>query len=353
MLKKGHIFLLWRSSSCFALEVICVEWFTRNNCSELTLPSFEMLANFPFFKERNNSLGMIFGFWVELAQKSCTTIPWRSTTSVNWLKRVLGWGLLELVFTSVESIQFATMNTILLFVTGFDNTPKCQSLRVTLVFVGSSQVLVDCPDWKDSLFWLPGLLYLRWQAWWDLPECTLEGCRHRSRKGIFFSRELLEEQEHLNAYYGLFGANLRLSWNIAPTQCIGHPSSSCGWCQISVSSGFLCLSTALLSGDEALYEDETVSKQHPGFQRCLWHLEGARIRNCWPGPYPTFLCSSTPIKWRVLAFPCCSWVLLAFNSLGRVVASVSAMYVYIYIYILDRYLDLPFKKISLPFVPPG
>ena len=163
MLKKGHIFLLWRSSSCFALEVICVEWFTRNNCSELTLPSFEMLANFPFFKERNNSLGMIFGFWVELAQKSCTTIPWRSTTSVNWLKRVLGWGLLELVFTSVESIQFATMNTILLFVTGFDNTPKCQSLRVTLI---KTMLLDRFLTWLDHhIFWqleCPVNLFLIW-----------------------------------------------------------------------------------------------------------------------------------------------------------------------------------------------
>ena len=36
------------------------------------------------------------------------------------------------------------------------------------------------------------------------------------------------------------------------------------WGQISVSSGFLCLSTAvLISGDEALYEDEAVSNLHP------------------------------------------------------------------------------------------
>ena len=32
--------------------------------------------------------------------------------------------------------------------------------------------------------------------------------------------------------------------------------------------------TALLSGDEALYEDETVSKQHPSFSA----LQGATIR---------------------------------------------------------------------------
>ena len=85
--------------------------------------------------------------------------------------------------------------------THLPNISKPSFAISVLVFGGSSQVLVDCPDWKDSLFLVarpsippvtkPGETYLN-APWRDVDIDREKG---------FFSRELLEEQEHLNADY--------------------------------------------------------------------------------------------------------------------------------------------------------
>lgn len=85
--------------------------------------------------------------------------------------------------------------------------------------------------------------------------------------------------------------------------------------------------TALLSGDEALYEDETVSKQHPVFQRCKVQPFGTVDQARTPHFCAALLLSNGACLRFLAAVGC---FLLAFLSLGRVVASVSTMYTCIY-----------------------